>query len=160
MMDRSEILMGLSILPLAGVVAKIATPDTVSPPPVEEWYPKKQLIDTPSGSCIRSGNLLFVGGIEGWNPDQGGDPGDIKVQIRRVLTSLKGILEGAGSSMFHVLKVQMAVADPNRNLSALNEVYVEFFPGDPPVRSFSGSKTSQMGQEGNLCQVSCIAYID
>jgi tetratricopeptide (TPR) repeat protein len=74
--------------------------------------------------------------------------------------TMKGILEGAGSSMSNVLKIQMTVAEPNKNIPALNEAYSEFFPENPPVRSYSGSKTSQMGRDGILCQVSCIAYVD
>jgi 2-iminobutanoate/2-iminopropanoate deaminase len=162
-MKRREILKGLSILPLAGAigsaVGKQETSKTLTNNS-EEWFPKKELIKTAAGSCIRSGNLLFIGGIGGWYARQRTEPGDIKVQIRSVLTTMKGILEGAGSSMANVLKVQMTVADPNKNIAALNEAYQEFFPKNPPTRSYSGSKTSQMGRDGILCQVSCIAYVD
>ena len=126
----------------------------------DDWHPKKQLIETPSGSCIRSGHMLFVGGIDGYDPARHQDPGDISVQARRALSTMKAILEGAGSSMDQVLKVQMSVADPNRHLAALNEVYRDFFPDIFPVRSYSGAKTSQMGTEGVLCQLSCMAHVD
>ena len=165
-MKRREILKGLSILPLAGIATATAakhleeaeaksTTDTT-----EEWLPKKELIKTPAGSCIRSGHMLFIGGIGGWYASQRAEPGDVKVQIRSVLTTMKGILEGAGSSMANVLRVKMTVAEPNKNIPALNEAYAEFFPENPPVRSYSGSKTSQMGREGILVQVDCIAYVD
>lgn len=159
-MDRRGILTGLGAFALAGA------PRTSSEGTVDEagkkdsWHPRKQLIDTPAGSCIRSGHLIFIGGIEGWQPGQGMEPGDIRVQVRNALNTIKGILEGAGTSMRHVLKVQMTVADPNRNLPALNEVYIEFFPDPPPVRSFSGAKPGQMGRDGVLCQLSCMAYVD
>jgi enamine deaminase RidA (YjgF/YER057c/UK114 family) len=165
-MKRREILKGLTILPLAGVAGSAianqaidakAEPDKTAP---IDWLPKKELIKTPAGSCLRSGHLIFIGGIGGWYANQRAEPGDIKVQIRSVLTTMKGILEGAGSSMSNVLKIQMTVADPNKNIPALNEAYGEFFPENPPVRSYSGSKTSQMGRDGILCQVSCIAYVD
>lgn len=160
-MNRREILLGLSVLPLAGAAKQTFDPqEAAEAPAAEEWHPKKELIKTPAGSCIRSGHLLFIGGIGGWYASQRAEPGDIKVQIRSVLTTMKGILEGAGSSMSNVLKVQMTVADPNKNIPALNEAYSEFFPENPPVRSYSGSKTSQMGRDGILCQVSCIAYVD
>ncbi|SDM80535.1 2-iminobutanoate/2-iminopropanoate deaminase [Daejeonella rubra] len=165
-MKRREILKGLSILPLAGVagsaIANQAMEEKAEPekPAAEEWLPKKELVKTPAGSCLRSGHLLFIGGIGGWYANQRAEPGDIKVQIRSVLTTMKGILEGAGSSMSNVLKIQMTVAEPNKNIPALNEAYSEFFPENPPVRSYSGSKTSQMGRDGILCQVSCIAYVD
>ena len=165
-MKRREILKGLSVIPLAGVATAViakhharsdAEPEASA---AEEWLPKKELIKTPAGSCLRSGHLLFIGGIGGWYANQRAEPGDIQVQIRSVLTTMKGILEGAGSSMSNVLKIQMTVAEPNKNMAKLNEAYAEFFPENPPVRSYSGSKTSQMGREGILCQVACIAYVD
>jgi 2-iminobutanoate/2-iminopropanoate deaminase len=165
-MKRREILKGLSVIPLAGIAtAAIAkhhagTEAGAVAEAAEEWLPKKELIKTPAGSCLRSGHLLFIGGIGGWYANQRAEPGDIQVQIRSVLTTMKGILEGAGSSMSNVLKIQMTVAEPNKNMAKLNEAYAEFFPENPPVRSYSGSKTSQMGREGILCQVACIAYVD
>mgnify|MGYP002335859028 FL=1 len=165
-MKRREILKGLSIIPLAGVASaaiakhQAGTDAESAAAAAEEWLPKKELIKTPAGSCLRSGHLLFIGGIGGWYANQRAEPGDIQVQIRSVLTTMKGILEGAGSSMSNVLKIQMTVAEPNKNMAKLNEAYAEFFPENPPVRSYSGSKTSQMGRDGILCQVACIAYVD
>ena len=73
---------------------------------------------------------------------------------------LRATLEGAGSSMANVLKVHMTVAEPNRNLAALNEAYRGFFPDPPPVRSYSGCGVDQMGRDGVLVQIDCIAYVD
>lgn len=145
----------------AGGAREAASPDA--------WTPKKQVFqrpDRPTGpgallsSCIRSGHLLFLAGIGGWYPEQRKDPGDIKVQIQSALTVMKATLEGAGSSMANVLKVHMTVAEPNRNLAALNEAYRGFFPDPPPVRSYSGCGVDQMGRDGVLVQIDCIAYVD
>jgi 2-iminobutanoate/2-iminopropanoate deaminase len=134
-----------------------------------EWTPKKQVVlrpgQTPSSrallsGCIRSGHLLFLAGIGGWYPDRRKEPGDIKVQIQSALTTMKETLENAGSSMANVLKVHMTVADPNKNLASLNEAYRGFFPDPPPVRSYSGAGVDQMGREGVLVQIDCIAYVD
>jgi enamine deaminase RidA (YjgF/YER057c/UK114 family) len=163
-MKRREILRGLTILPLAGaaVTAAAYTAETSQAAPVaEEWLPKKELIRGPNGSsCLRSGHLLFVGGIGGWYANKRAEPGDAKVQIISALTTMKDALEAAGSSMANVLKIQLTVADPGKNMARLNEGYVEFFGENPPVRSYSGSKASQMGREGILLQVGCIAYVD
>ncbi|NDC78477.1 MAG: RidA family protein [Chitinophagia bacterium] len=159
-MDRRGILTSLGACTLAGALTASSEREEASVTSQEKWHPRKQLIETPAGSCIRSGHLLFIGGIEGWQTGQGTGPSDVRTQVRNVLHTMKGILEGAGWSMANVLKVQMTVADPNRNLQVLNEVYLEFFPDPPPVRSFSGSKPSQMGREGVLCQLSCMAYVD
>lgn len=160
-MNRKEILTGLTLLPLAGVAMAAAIPAAASgPPEPEEWLPKKQLIRSATSSCLRSGHLLFVGGIGGWYANRRPEPGDAKVQITSALTTMKEVLEAAGSNMSNVLQVFMTVADPNKNLDRLNEGYYEFFPKDPPARSFSSSKVTQMGRDGILVQVGCIAYVD
>jgi enamine deaminase RidA (YjgF/YER057c/UK114 family) len=73
---------------------------------------------------------------------------------------MKYVLETAGTTMANVLKVHMTLADPNKNLAPLNEVYRGFFPENPPVRSFSGCGVDQMGRDGVLVQIDCVAYID
>jgi len=73
---------------------------------------------------------------------------------------MKNQLEKAGTSMANVLKVHMTLAEPNNNLAPLNEVYGDFFPDPKPVRSFSGAALDQMGCDGLLVQIDCIAYID
>ncbi len=160
MLKRREILKGLTLVPLAGLAGHkaLAAAETLSVP--DEWHPRKELVRTPAGSCLRSGHLLFIGGIGGWYQRQREEPGDVQVQIRSVLTTMKGILEGAGSSLANVLKIHMTVADPNKNMPALDEAYREFFLENPPARSFSASKVSQMGRDGILIQVGCIAYVD
>jgi 2-iminobutanoate/2-iminopropanoate deaminase len=133
------------------------------------WTPKKEQIRRPGqapssnallSSCIRSGHLLFVAGIGGWYPDRRKEAGDIKVQIQSALTTMKEILEAAGSSMANVLKVHMTVAEPNKNIALLNEGYRGFFPDPPPARSYSGTAANLMGRGGVLVQVDCVAYVD
>ena len=160
---------------LAGVagatVASARTVESSNQPgqSAQGWTPKKQVVLRPGqkpspnallSSCIRSGHLLFVAGIGGWYPDRRKEPGDIKVQIQGALTTMKEILENGGSSMANVLKVHMTVADPNRNIALLNEGYRGFFPDPPPARSYSAAGADQMGREGVLVQIDCIAYVD
>jgi 2-iminobutanoate/2-iminopropanoate deaminase len=160
---------------LAGVAgATVAGAQTVESPnqpreSAQGWTPKKQVVLRPGqkpssgallSSCIRSGHLLFVAGIGGWYPDRRKEPGDIKVQIQGALTTMKEILENGGSSMANVLKVHMTVADPNKNIALLNEGYRGFFPDPPPARSYSAAGADQMGREGVLVQIDCIAYVD
>jgi enamine deaminase RidA (YjgF/YER057c/UK114 family) len=159
-MNRLEILTGLSLLPLAGAAVNVPASPVAAAPEPEEWLPKKQLIRGKSSSCLRSGHLLFVGGIGGWYANRRPEPGDAKVQITGALTTMKEALEAAGSGMHNVLQIFMTVAEPEKNLPKLNEGYYEFFPENPPVRSFSSSKASQMGRDGILLQVGCIAYVD
>ncbi len=132
------------------------------------WTPKKVAInrrdrEAPNpllSHCIRSGHLLFLAGIGGWYAQDRKEPGDAQVQTDSALKAMRMILEQAGSSMANVLKVHMTVAEPNRNLTLVNAGYAGHFPDPPPVRSFSGCGVDQMGRDGVLVQIDCIAYVD
>lgn len=163
-MKRREILKNLSVIPVAGIISG-GIPEKEKKQE-EDWSPKKVAIPgtysttSPLSLCIRSGHLVFLSGIGGYYPNRRAEPGDIKVQIKSALTDMKENLEKAGTSMANVLKVHMTLADPNKNLAPLNEVYGDFFPDPKPARSFSGAGVDQMGRDGVLVQIDCIAYID
>jgi 2-iminobutanoate/2-iminopropanoate deaminase len=118
------------------------------------WSPKKQSVSGP----VRSGHLLFLSGIGGWYPERRPKPGDIQEQTSDALTIMKNSLEKAGSSMENVLKVQVALVDPEKNWEPMNETYNTFFPKNRPVRSYFG--TTGFRRPGQLLQIDCIAYVD
>jgi len=132
------------------------------------WAPTKLAINRPDrkaphpllSHCVRSGHLLFLAGIGGWYPEDRAEPGDAKLQTDSALKAMRLILETAGSSMANVLKVHMTVAEPNRNLTLVNEGYRGHFPDPPPARSFSGCGADQMGRDHVLIQIDCVAYVD
>jgi enamine deaminase RidA (YjgF/YER057c/UK114 family) len=99
------------------------------------WSPKKESASGP----IRSGHLLFLSGVGGWYPERRPKAGDVREQTADALKIMKGSLEKAGSSMGNVLKVQMALVDPEKNWEPMNEVYNTFFPKNRPARSYFGS---------------------
>lgn len=132
------------------------------------WTPKKVAINRKDRAvphpllshAVRSGPLVFLSGIGGWYPEDRAQPGDARIQIDSALRAMKMLLEQAGSSMANVLKVHMTVADPSRNLPLINEGYKGHFPDPPPARSYSGCAIDQMGREGVLVQVDCVAVVD
>ena len=119
-----------------------------------EWGPKKQSV----GGPIRSGHLLFLSGIGGWYPERRPKPGDVREQTSDALTIMKAALEKAGSSMENVLKVQVALVDPEKNWEPMDQAYNVFFPKDRPARSYFG--TTGFRRPGQLLQIDCIAYVD
>ena len=119
-----------------------------------EWSPKKALV----GGPVRSGHLLFLSGIGGWYPERRPKPGDIREQTGGALKIMKDALEKAGSSMDNVLKVQVALVDPEKNWEPMNEIYNTFFPKDRPARSYWGA--TGFRRPGQLLQIDCIAYVD
>ena len=118
------------------------------------WSPKKQSASGP----IRSGHLLFLGGIGGWYPERRPKAGDVKQQTADALEIMKTSLEKAGSSMENVLKVQVALVDPEKNWDGMNEVYDKYFRGPKPARSYFGA--TGFRRAGQLLQIDCIAYVD
>ena len=118
------------------------------------WSPKKESV----GGAVRSGHLLFLSGIGGWYPERRPKPGDIREQTGDALQIMKETMGKAGSSLENVLKVQVALVDPEKNWEPMNEVYNTFFPKNRPVRSYFGA--TGFRRPGQLLQIDCIAYVD
>ncbi|MDH7571605.1 MAG: Rid family detoxifying hydrolase, partial [Armatimonadota bacterium] len=60
--------------------------------------------------------------------------GAIEAQTRQVMENLKAILEEAGLSMERVVKTTIFLTDLT-NFAAVNAVYGEYFPNNPPARA-------------------------
>jgi len=104
---------------------------------------------------IRVGNLLWTAGHVGRNPETGVTPDDIKGQTRQTLDNLKRVLEAGGSSLANVIKVNIYLVDI-KDRPAVNQVYQEFFPKDPPGRTCIGNA----GFDGNtLIEIECVAVV-
>lgn len=84
---------------------------------------------------IKAGNHVYVAGMLATDPVDGSivGVGDIEVQTRRVLDSIKVVLEAAGSSMNHVTMNQIFLRDLN-DYHKFNEIYVTYFPNMLPAR--------------------------
>jgi 2-iminobutanoate/2-iminopropanoate deaminase len=60
--------------------------------------------------------------------------GGIKAETRQVCENLKAVLEAGGASLANVVKVTIYLADVDE-LMAMNEVFSQYFPKDPPART-------------------------
>ena len=60
--------------------------------------------------------------------------GGIAEQTRRALDNVKAVLAAAGTSLGKVVKTTVFLKDMN-DFAAMNQVYAEYFPADPPARS-------------------------
>jgi 2-iminobutanoate/2-iminopropanoate deaminase len=89
----------------------------------------------PYSQAIRAGDFLFTAGQVPIDPATGQlIEGDISAQTRRALLNVRAILEAAGTSLQKVVKTTVFLANMN-DFSAMNAVYAEFFPANPPARS-------------------------
>jgi len=104
--------------------------------------------------AIVSDGFVFVAGQAAVNPRTNElELGDIKSEARRTLENIRAILAAAGSSLRDVVRVGVFLADMN-DFAAMNEVYKEFFPENPPARTTVGAQLPQIKIE-----IDCIARL-
>jgi 2-iminobutanoate/2-iminopropanoate deaminase len=82
-----------------------------------------------------AGKMIFTAGQIALDPASGRlIEGDIAAQTRRALENVKAILAASGAQLENVVKTTVFMADLGE-FAAMNEVYGEFFPANPPARS-------------------------
>ncbi|MDB5538835.1 MAG: endoribonuclease [Devosia sp.] len=97
----------------------------------------------PLTPAIGTEEFVFVTGQVGSGPD-GSYPASIEEQTRVALQKLGALLEQAGSSYDRVVKTTVFLTDV-REFPAMNRVYAEFFPNEPPARSTIGCQLVDVG---------------
>ncbi len=108
----------------------------------------------PYSQAIRVGNIIFTSGQIPIDPATGSFvEGGIKEQTRQSLLNLKAILNEAGTTMDHVIKTTVFMADMN-DFAEMNSVYSEFFNTPYPARSAVAVKTLP---KGALVEIEVIA---
>ena len=109
----------------------------------------------PITPAIRSGNLVFSSGQLGFAPGASAlVPGGIRAETRQALQNLDRVFQAAGTSLAKAVKCTVFLADL-AEFAAMNEVYVTFFPNDPPARSTVGTTLLA----GARVEIECIAVI-
>jgi 2-iminobutanoate/2-iminopropanoate deaminase len=89
----------------------------------------------PYSQAIATGELVFCSGQIPLDPETGAlVDGDVRAQTRRALENLSAVLGAAGSSLSAVLKTTVFLVSMS-DFAAMNEVYADFFTGEPPARS-------------------------
>lgn len=108
--------------------------------------------------AVVAGNLVFVSGMAGMNPETGKLISDnYEEQAWQAFRNLQIIVEEAGSSLDRIVKTTVFMvlgADPD--FSVINKVYSHFFPENPPARS---APQVMPFPGGILISVECIAVI-
>lgn len=94
-----------------------------SPPPLAPYSPG-----------TRAGNVIYVAGTLAMEPDgKIVGAGDARAQTRHVLEQVKSVIETGGGTLRDVAFVQIFLANLS-DYAAMNEVYRQFFPANPPAR--------------------------
>ena len=125
-------------------------------------FAQKQVINPPNArpggvlsSAVRVGDIVFLSGALGTKPGGGGlAEGGIQGQTRQALENVKAYATLAGVTMEDIAKCTVfltSVAD----FQAMNGVYREFFPTNPPARTTVA--VAGLVVEGAVIEIECIA---
>ncbi len=145
-------------LPVGLLVLGCTAADVNHEPPTLEFLSSEQTraLSLPFSDAVRVGDVLYLSGQVGNVPGTLTlASGGIQGETRQTLENIRSILERNGSSMERVFKCTVFLADI-ADWPAFNEVYVQFFPQNPPARSALGANGLAIGAR---VEVECMALV-
>jgi 2-iminobutanoate/2-iminopropanoate deaminase len=99
----------------------------------------------PYSQAVETNGTLYVAGQVPLHPEtMKVVDGEIQEQTLRVMKNIGAILEAAGYNFSNVVKCTCLLSDIN-NFKAMNEVYGQFFPENPPARAAFAVKDLPLG---------------
>jgi 2-iminobutanoate/2-iminopropanoate deaminase len=130
-------------------------------PPAQASRPVHPVNGAPPAGPYSPGRVLdrlvFVSGQGATNPATGRLAGDdIESQTEQVLKNVAAILEAAGSSLQHVLRCGVFLADIDE-FERMNAVYARMFGDHRPTRTTV--QVAALPQKGLRVEIDAIAYV-
>jgi 2-iminobutanoate/2-iminopropanoate deaminase len=121
----------------------------------------KQVFNPPNArpgvlsSAVKVGDIVFLSGALGTKPGGGGlADSTIAGQTRQALENIKASAALAGVTMADIAKCTVFLTDV-ANFQAMNGVYREFFPTEPPARTTVA--VAGLVVQGALIEIECMA---
>ncbi|MGH7482278.1 MAG: Rid family detoxifying hydrolase [Longimicrobiales bacterium] len=128
---------------------------------VEEATPgKRVLVATgavaPYSPAVLADDFVFLSGQIGIAPGRRGlVPGGIAAETRQALENVRALVQASGASLSDVAQCTVFLDDIG-NYGAMNEVYLEFFPTEPPARTAVAVAGLPLGA---AVEVACIVVV-
>lgn len=105
--------------------------------------------------AIKTGELLFVSGQLGLNPQTGKLEDGLEAQTKQILANLEAIVSSSGSKMGNIVKTTIFLTDM-ADFSVVNAIYAQAFTDNPPARSTVQVAALPLG---GLVEIEAIALI-
>jgi 2-iminobutanoate/2-iminopropanoate deaminase len=119
--------------------------------------PKAPAAIGPYSQAVKAGNLIFLSGQLGINPETGEFvPGSVTAQTSQAFNNIKAVLSEVGLTLDNVVKTTVFLADI-ADFTAMNEVYSHHFNEPYPARSAFAVKTLP---KNALVEIEVIAAIN
>ena len=94
--------------------------------------------DYPFSKVVEANGFVFLAGQVGDAPGgHGAVPGGIRAETRQMLENVGALLRASGLDFGDVVKATVYLRDFG-DFAAMNEVYREYFPSEPPTRATVG----------------------
>jgi 2-iminobutanoate/2-iminopropanoate deaminase len=97
---------------------------------------------------VRAGGFLFFSAIRGRDATTGKTSEDTREQARQAFENLKLLLTASDATLQHVVKVTLYLHDLKYR-QAFHEVWMEYYPTDPPARIAVQVADANAGPGGN-----------
>jgi 2-iminobutanoate/2-iminopropanoate deaminase len=78
--------------------------------------------------AVRTGNLVFLTGQTGRDPETGKLEGGLEAQTHRMLSNIEAVLNAAGCTPADIVKVTLLLTDI-KNFKAVDVIYAAWLPG-------------------------------
>lgn len=100
----------------------------------------------PLSTCVRANGFLYLSGMPPLDLKTGTVLKDLDLvaQTRQCLLGIEHVLKHAGSSLDKIVSMRVYCSEPTQ-FNVINDVYREFFPENPPARTFVPVVSWQMG---------------
>ena len=123
--------------------------------PNVEYLCAERMKGLPFSEAVRVGNMLYLSGQIGVDNTLKLVSGGIDSETRQTMDNIKTTLQQYGSSLDHIIKVTVMLADM-AEWSKMNKVYVSYFSKHLPARSAFGTNGLAFGAR---VEIECIAMI-
>ena len=127
-------------------------PNTI---PDVEYLTSEHMKGLPFSEAVRVGTMLYMSGMIGMDGSMKLAPGGVAAETRQAMENIKATLERYGSSLDHVIKVTVMMADMNE-WAEMNKVYTTYFTKNLPARSALGANGLAFGAR---VEIECIAVL-
>ena len=91
----------------------------------------------PFSKVVEANGFVFLAGQIGDAPGSGPVSGGIEAETRQMLENVGSLLRAVGLDYSDVVKATVYITDFDE-FQAMNNVYREYFPADPPTRATVG----------------------
>jgi 2-iminobutanoate/2-iminopropanoate deaminase len=124
--------------------------------PIKHFAAPAEMATPPLSFATRTGNLLFVSGIPGFD-ENGKLPDSFEAQFGFVVRNIKRVLDEAGATFRDLVKVNVLLTRAS-NVAPMNVMYASAF-GPAPYPARTTCVVQALPNPAMLIEIECVASL-